>query len=96
MTIQEAKRELTEYIQEKKYLDGKRQDLIAYRTRIENITPPPLSDMPKGTTNPKRFETDIAYLLDLEEAHRVLYIQRNKKKPSRMRNYHFFKESSHE
>lgn len=48
--IKKAKKELNDYIYDKKWIEGKWQDLEERRSLLSKITPT-LSDMPKGTND---------------------------------------------
>lgn len=65
MTIEEAKQELKDYIYNKKWIEGRFEDIEERKTMLYKITPI-LSDMPKGNmaTQDRQAES-LAKILDL-------------------------------
>lgn len=65
MTIEEAKRELKDYIYNKKWIEGRLEDIEERKTMLYKVTPT-LSDMPKGTSVMQDKQADsLAKILDL-------------------------------
>ena len=63
MNIQEAKKELKEYVANKRYLERKQEEIDALTEQINKVTAS-YSDMPRGSANSK--EDLIAKKLDME------------------------------
>jgi len=74
MTIADAKQELKSYKHNLEYIKAKQQDIKEFRTRLESTVKPP-TDMPGGGGDPKRFENDMAKLIDLQNEHSAFWLE---------------------
>lgn len=79
-TIEEIKKELSSYIQEKKYIEEKKADIKELEEQATNVTSV-LSDMPKGS-NPvqDRIAEYVAKILDLQAENYQYLLNLEKKK----------------